>query len=43
VVDLGRAVLTNGLVPFHALVLAALTAAFFAAALFFCNRRDLSA
>jgi ABC-2 type transport system permease protein len=38
----GRAVLINGLVISHALALAALTAVFFAAALLFFNRRDLS-
>jgi ABC-2 type transport system permease protein len=38
----GRAVLINGLAISHALVLAVLTVIFFAAALFFFNRRDLS-
>jgi ABC-2 type transport system permease protein len=38
----GQAVLINGLVSSHALVLAGLTVVFFAAALFFFSRRDLS-
>jgi ABC-2 type transport system permease protein len=38
----GRAVLINGFVPSHALVLAGLSAVFLAAALFFFARRDLS-
>lgn len=38
----GQAVLINGLVISHALVLSALTTVFFAAALFFFSRRDLS-
>ena len=38
----GRAVLINGLVPSHALVLAGLTMLLVAAALFFFNRRNLS-